>query len=133
MASALLNAGFKISRSHASAGSLKTNATNRQIHDVYRSYIKTNPVRTDKVSESSYIMRLLKKDAITEFNFTRHPEAALLNSVKLVRYQENPAGWGPGKKATGKITTSNETANANLKRKRDEDAMAVDASKKDTA
>lgn len=128
MASALLNAGFKVSRSHASPGSLKTNANNREIHDVYRSWIKSNPVRTDKISETSHIMRLLAKEAKTEFAFTRHPDAALLSNVKLVRYQENPqANWGPGKKATGKITTSNEKANANLKRKREEDAMAVDS------
>jgi tRNA (guanine26-N2/guanine27-N2)-dimethyltransferase len=127
IASALLNKGFKVSRSHASPGSLKTNASNREIHDAYRSYIKTNPVRTEKLAETSYTMRLLKKEAETEFDFTKNPNAALLSNVKLVRYQENPAAnWGPGKKATGKIGTSNEKANADLKRKREEDAMAID-------
>lgn len=63
VASALLHAGHKISRSHACPGSLKTDATRRQIHDVFRSWIKTNPVRMDKVAELSPSRVLLAKEA----------------------------------------------------------------------
>ena len=63
VASALLHAGHKISRSHACPGSLKTDATRRQVHDVFRSWIKTNPVRMDKVAELSPSRVLLAKEA----------------------------------------------------------------------
>jgi hypothetical protein len=55
-----------------------------------------------------YISRFkLNSDAFshfsTEANFTRHPlTIGALETVKLVRYQENPAHWGPGKKAKRK-------------------------------
>ncbi|VDB83009.1 unnamed protein product [Peniophora sp. CBMAI 1063] len=101
VASALLHAGHKISRSHACPGSLKTDATRRQIHDVFRSWIKTNPVRMDKVAELSPSRVLLAKEAQQEANFEKHPESPLPGwKVKLVRYQTNPTpNWGPGSKA----------------------------------
>ncbi|KAF6765234.1 guanine-N2--methyltransferase [Ephemerocybe angulata] len=127
VASALLNAGFKISRSHACAGSLKTTASNRDIHDVIRGFIKLNPVKTDKIPPSSPALRLLAKEPKLIADFTRHPDSAVLSKVRLVRYQENPTPhWGPGARATGK-------ANPKLKRKREEDAegMAVDGAPAD--
>ncbi|KAJ2931359.1 hypothetical protein H1R20_g5737, partial [Candolleomyces eurysporus] len=119
IASALLNAGFKVSRSHASPGSLKTNAGNRDIHDIYRAFIKTHPVKMDKVSPSSPAAKLLAKEPRLTIDFTSHPDSVTAaGKVKLVRYQENPApNWGPGKKATGK-------SNAALKRKRPDDETA---------
>lgn len=36
----------------------------------------------------------------SEADFARHPlTIGALETVKLVRYQENPANWGPGKRA----------------------------------
>lgn len=61
--SALLNAGHRISRSHACAGSLKTTATYTDIHDIFRSWVKTHPVRMDKVAENSPTRVLLSKEA----------------------------------------------------------------------
>lgn len=119
--SALLNAGHKISRSHACAGSLKTTATYTDIHDIFRSWVKTHPVRMDKVAENSPTRVLLGKEARcvtlcyrancfvltirrTQANFKRHPESVTASSkVKLVRYQQNPApNWGPGAKPAAK-------------------------------
>ncbi|KAG2054635.1 N2,N2-dimethylguanosine tRNA methyltransferase [Suillus hirtellus] len=101
VASALLNAGHTVSRSHALPGSLKTDATRQDVHDVFRSWVKKHPVRMDKVSETSLARQLLAKEARTEANFTRHPRSVTQASkVKLVRYQQNPApNWGPGTKA----------------------------------
>lgn len=101
VASALLNAGHTVSRSHALPGSLKTDATRQDVHDVFRSWVKKHPVRMDKVSETSLARQLLAKEAKTEANFTRHPRSVTQASkVKLVRYQQNPApNWGPGTKA----------------------------------
>ncbi|KAI0831385.1 N2,N2-dimethylguanosine tRNA methyltransferase [Trametes gibbosa] len=103
-ASALLHAGHKVSRSHACAGSLKTSATYADIHDIFRSWIKTHPVKMDKVAENSPTRQLLSKEAKTEANFKRHPDSVTASSkVKLVRYQQNPApNWGPGAKPGAK-------------------------------
>ncbi|RDB21077.1 tRNA (guanine(26)-N(2))-dimethyltransferase [Hypsizygus marmoreus] len=101
LASALLHAGHKISRSHACAGSLKTTATRQDIHSVFRSWIKLNPVKMENVSEKSPARRLLAKEPSFEANFTKHPDSVTPSGkMKLVRYQENPTShWGPGTKA----------------------------------
>ncbi|EIW85156.1 N2,N2-dimethylguanosine tRNA methyltransferase [Coniophora puteana RWD-64-598 SS2] len=111
VASALLHAGHQVSRSHACAGSLKTSATREDVHDVFRSWVKTHPVKMDKISDQSPARRLLNKEPRAEANFTRHPDSMTrASAVKLVRYQENPtANWGPGSKAQ-----------KGVKRKRDE-------------
>jgi len=121
--SALLHAGHKISRSHACPGSLKTSAGPRDIHSVFRSWIRLHPVKLENISEASPARRLLAKEpkyignfiegmnhgltsAIYSFeaNFRRHPDSVTPSGkVKLVRYQENPTShWGPGTKAGGK-------------------------------
>ncbi|KAI0709326.1 N2,N2-dimethylguanosine tRNA methyltransferase [Earliella scabrosa] len=103
-ASALLHAGHKISRSHACAGSLKTTASYAEIHDIFRSWVKTHPVKMDKVAENSPTRTLLSKEPTIEANFKRHPGSVTASSkVKLVRYQQNPTpNWGPGSKPGGK-------------------------------
>ena len=60
--SAILHAGYDISRSHACAGSLKTTATRADIHDIFRSWVKKHPVRMDKISETSPARVLLAKE-----------------------------------------------------------------------
>ncbi|KAF8350673.1 N2 N2-dimethylguanosine tRNA methyltransferase [Amanita rubescens] len=99
IASALLNAGCKISRSHACAGSLKTTASHREVHDIFRSWVNLNPVKMEALSETSPSRRLLEIEPRTIANFTRHPNSLTASGkVKLVRYQENPRNWGPGAK-----------------------------------
>lgn len=59
--SALLNGGYKVSRSHAAGGSIKTDAPPSFIYDIVREHIKTNPVRMDKVSEGSPTRKAIAK------------------------------------------------------------------------
>ncbi|KAF7793124.1 hypothetical protein EIP86_004233 [Pleurotus ostreatoroseus] len=101
VASAILHAGYDISRSHACAGSLKTTATRADIHDIFRSWVKKHPVRMDKISETSPARVLLAKEPKSEANFAHHPKSVTSSSkVKLVRYQQNPLpNWGPAAKA----------------------------------
>ncbi|KAG6851006.1 hypothetical protein H0H93_004493 [Arthromyces matolae] len=112
VASALLHAGHKISRSHACAGSLKTSAARKDVHSIFRSWIKLNPVKMENVSENSFTRRLLSQEPkqvnpafiiYFEASFKPHPDSVTPSSkMKLVRYQENPTShWGPGTKATG--------------------------------
>lgn len=59
--SALLNGGYSVSRSHAAAGSIKTDAPVSFVHDIMREWIKEHPVRKDKISEGSPALKLLNK------------------------------------------------------------------------
>ncbi|KXN86864.1 tRNA (guanine(26)-N(2))-dimethyltransferase [Leucoagaricus sp. SymC.cos] len=101
IASALLHAGHKISRSHACAGSLKTSAPHRDVHDVYRCWIQKNPVKMENIGEGSPARKLLAKKPQQQASFERHPDSVTPSSeVKLVRYQQNPTShWGPKPKA----------------------------------
>ncbi|KAH9981173.1 tRNA methyltransferase [Lactifluus volemus] len=101
VSSALLHAGHQVSRSHAAPGSLKTTAPRRDLHDVYRTWVKTHPVKIEKVPPNSPVRVLLQKEPSFEANFTSHPlTVTQASKVKLVRYQQNPTpNWGPATKA----------------------------------
>jgi tRNA (guanine26-N2/guanine27-N2)-dimethyltransferase len=60
--SALLNSGYKISRSHAFPGSLKTNAPRSFIHEVMRAWVKRHPVKMQNIKEGQVAHRLLAKE-----------------------------------------------------------------------
>jgi tRNA (guanine26-N2/guanine27-N2)-dimethyltransferase len=62
MMSALLNAGYKVSRSHAVSGSIKTDASRDFVFDVLREWIKEHPVRMDKINENSPTRQILAKE-----------------------------------------------------------------------
>ncbi|KIO23382.1 hypothetical protein M407DRAFT_27161 [Tulasnella calospora MUT 4182] len=102
-ASAILNGGYKISRSHACAGSLKSDAPQAFIHDLMRTWILDHPVRMDKIKDEAS-KTLLNKPIGTTADFTRHPGLeAISNKIKLVRYQVNPQpNWGPGARPDSK-------------------------------
>ncbi|KAH7889237.1 tRNA methyltransferase [Phlebopus sp. FC_14] len=108
---ALLHAGHKISRSHATPGSVKTTASREEIYDVFRNWVKKNPVRMDRVSDNSPAHRLLSKEPKQPANFKRHPGTYTPSSqVKIIRYQQNMPNWGPGSRAR-----------SGVKRKRDQE------------
>jgi len=102
IASALLHAGHQVSRSHAVPGSLKTTAARRDLHDVYRSWVKKHPVKMEKILPNSPARTLLQKESSFEADFTSHPLTVVQSSSKdkLVRYQQNPTpNWGPAARA----------------------------------
>ena len=117
--STLLNAGFEVSRSHCVAGSVKTNASRGQILDMMRCWIRTHPVKEERLKEGSAAKGLLERRTADgqpvvqhEFEFDKeHPDTdEVINGTnesqgRLVRYQMNPqANWGPGTAAKGHRT-----------------------------
>lgn len=119
--SALLNAGYKVSRSHCVAGSVKTDASRAAVYDLMRCWIRTNTVKEERLKPNSAAKGLLsKRDAdgqpavSTEFDLDTHnagADAVIRGanarnaSGRLVRYQMNPqANWGPGTAAKGHRT-----------------------------
>ncbi|SAM83991.1 related to N2,N2-dimethylguanosine tRNA methyltransferase [Ustilago bromivora] len=107
MVSALISAGFKVSRSHAAAGSLKTNAKRVDVFDVLRYWVKTqHPVKMENMKENDPARVLLAKEPKREYEFDNTESEEVLRALgaqkKLVRYQNNPLpNWGPGTAAKG--------------------------------
>ncbi|ORY73655.1 S-adenosyl-L-methionine-dependent methyltransferase, partial [Leucosporidium creatinivorum] len=102
VASALLNGGFQVSRSHAFPGSLKTTAPRTFVHDIMREWIKAHPIKMENIKEGSPARKLLSIEQTHTVDLSPHPDVnkATLSNVKLVRYQINPtSNWGPAKAA----------------------------------
>ncbi|XP_045156432.2 tRNA (guanine(26)-N(2))-dimethyltransferase-like [Mercenaria mercenaria] len=97
--SAILNAGYKVTFSHACKNSLKTNAPNRVIWDIMRAWIAKNPVKRSEPGSSGHAILSVKPSI--EVNFEPHPDAnPRSRSQNLVRWQPNPErNWGPKPRA----------------------------------
>lgn len=109
LSSALLNAGHKISASHALPGSIKTDADRSLIWDIMRSWVKAKaPVKEDRIKENTPQQRILAKEIKHEASFEPHPDAVPPSrKIKLVRYQQNPEpNWGPKARAGGKAAVA---------------------------
>merc|ERR1712100_646976 len=114
---AFLNAGYEISSSHTDANSIKTNAPNDFIWDVFRAWIKLNPIKTP--NENSPAFRLLSVEQKHQIDFTI-PEGkeSEIGCAKLKRKHKKDfvptflpaptANWGPKARATGFKRTQRE-------------------------
>lgn len=112
--SALLNAGYCVSYSHACKTSVKTDAPNEVIWDIVRAWEKNNSVKRDKLSNDSPAIRILKTPTTTNVSFDIHPLAnPLSRQNKLTRFQQNPTiNWGPGTRARTRIDLENGVENS---------------------
>jgi tRNA (guanine26-N2/guanine27-N2)-dimethyltransferase len=97
--SAILNAGYKVSGSHANKDALKTDAPAEFMWDVIRSWCKLNPV--SRKNENSPGFALLSREIKTEANFEQHKDANPPSRfLGVKRFQENPLpNWGPKSRA----------------------------------
>ncbi|KAK4178187.1 S-adenosyl-L-methionine-dependent methyltransferase [Triangularia setosa] len=121
---ALKGLGYRVTRSHCKAGSIKTDAPWSVIFHIFREWVRQKaPVKEANIKEGSLAWRLLRlgeKQDITEgakSEGRKEDEAVSKitevvfdeelgreeNKLKLVRYQMNPKeNWGPMSRATGK-------------------------------
>lgn len=92
--SAILNAGFKVSISHTSPTAVKTNAPVELIWDIFKEWVKRNPVKN---AENPAALKILASPQSNIVNFMRHPLAKAASKASgLKRFQENPTkNWGP--------------------------------------
>ncbi|XP_076174180.1 tRNA (guanine(26)-N(2))-dimethyltransferase isoform X2 [Ptiloglossa arizonensis] len=99
--SALLNAGYSVSYSHANKISIKTDAPNEVIWDIVRTWEKDHPIKRDKLQKDSPAINILNTPITTNVSFDIHPLANPASRQKhLTRFQHNPAiNWGPGTRA----------------------------------
>ncbi|KAL3866784.1 hypothetical protein ACJMK2_044054 [Sinanodonta woodiana] len=99
--SAILNAGYKVSMSHAAKNSNKTDAPNHVIWDIMRAWIKGHPIHERHLKPGTPSAAILAKEATINVNFDIHPEANPKSRQQgLVRWQQNPEpDWGPKSRA----------------------------------
>lgn len=118
--SALLNAGYDVSYSHANKISIKTNAPNVVVWDIVRAWEKKHPVKRDKLQSDSPATNILNTPMTIDVSFETHSLANPASRQKhLTRFQNNPtANWGPGTRAT--TITDLEAGAQNFKRIRNQ-------------
>ncbi|KAM9769136.1 tRNA (guanine(26)-N(2))-dimethyltransferase isoform 1-T1 [Menidia menidia] len=106
--SALLHAGHRVSLSHACKNAVKTDASPSVIWDIMRCWEKSNPVKREKLSQTSPAFKILSTEPSLQACFTVREDANPQSRKRhLTRFQENPqAFWGPKAraKAGGGIT-----------------------------
>jgi tRNA (guanine26-N2/guanine27-N2)-dimethyltransferase len=105
LASAILNAGYDVSMSHASHECLKTSAPFDVIIDIYKFHLKKQGLELSK-NLKPWGRKLMETPLKGEYDFTIHPKVQEMEKTKksrtLVRYQENPTkNWGPKARAQG--------------------------------
>ncbi|XP_060804468.1 tRNA (guanine(26)-N(2))-dimethyltransferase isoform X2 [Amyelois transitella] len=101
MRSAILNAGFKVSYSHASKLSIKTKAPAQLMWDIIRTWEKTHPVKPAKLEADPVAKYLLSQPIKSTVDLTERPDANPSSRREgCLRFQFNPAPyWGPGSRA----------------------------------
>jgi len=111
--SGLLNAGYRVSLSHANKGAVKTDAPNHFIWKLLRALAARNGARkADKLPENSVAYKLrfppksgddekTEQENFDDISFETHPDAnPESRSSSLKRFQPNPLpNWGPKMKA----------------------------------
>lgn len=101
--SAILNAGYRVSYSHACKGSVKTDAPDSFMWNMLKKWIESNPIKGDmNVCPGKVI---LSKPCDDEVNFEiRNDQEPLSMKNNMLRYQENPErNWGPKPKPSSKV------------------------------
>ncbi|XP_048103772.1 tRNA (guanine(26)-N(2))-dimethyltransferase isoform X1 [Alosa alosa] len=120
--SALLHAGHRVSLSHACKNAVKTDAPPGVLWDIMRCWEKANPVKRERLSETSPASRILSTEPTLQACFDVREDANPQSRRRhLVRFQENPqANWGPKAraKAGGGISTELEDKRKQFQGKR---------------
>ncbi|MBN3301995.1 TRM1 dimethyltransferase, partial [Amia calva] len=120
--SALLHAGYRVSLSHACKNALKTDAPPSALWDIMRCWEKLNPVKRERLAETSPAYRILSTEPVLEACFSVREDANPQSRRRhLTRFQENPqANWGPKAraKAGGGVSEELEDRRKKLQNKR---------------
>jgi len=96
--SAVLNAGYRVSLSHANKHAFKTDAPIQFIWDMLRVWGQKNGVKLKNLAEGSPGRTIMSKEPVTEnISFELHDDAnPESRKNKMKRFQQNPErNWGP--------------------------------------
>ncbi|XP_063148569.1 tRNA (guanine(26)-N(2))-dimethyltransferase isoform X2 [Candoia aspera] len=99
--SALLHAGYQVSLSHACKNAIKTDAPSSVLWDIMRCWEQLNPVKRERLSESSPAAHILSVEPKLQASFTVRADAnPKSRKQRLKRFQMNPEPfWGPKARA----------------------------------
>ncbi|KAF5735612.1 hypothetical protein HS088_TW15G01121 [Tripterygium wilfordii] len=103
--SAVINAGYRISGTHANPLGLKSDAPMDVIWDIMRCWVKNHPVKAQSSDQPGSI--ILSREPVLQANFAR-AVASLSKSQakKVVRFLPNPERhWGPKLRAGRRVTS----------------------------
>jgi tRNA (guanine26-N2/guanine27-N2)-dimethyltransferase len=97
-----MNAGYRVSLSHANRMSVKTDAPAGFVWDVMRHWVKLHPVRQNRLQGVAAM--ILSQEPTSEVSMELRADANPESRGKgLSRFQENPQPfWGPGMRARSK-------------------------------
>jgi tRNA (guanine26-N2/guanine27-N2)-dimethyltransferase len=100
--SALMNAGYRVSLSHANRTSVKTDAPAHFVWDIMRHWVKLHPVAQNRLQ--GVAAAVLSQEPTSEIDMELRSDANPESREKgLSRFQENPQRfWGPGMRARSK-------------------------------
>ncbi|GLV41863.1 tRNA methyltransferase 1 [Carabus blaptoides fortunei] len=103
--SAILNAGYKVSYTHANKTSIKTSAPGKFVWDIMREWEKSHPIKRERLTKESPGLYILEKPITHEISFQIHAQANPESRRQgYVRFQANPTThWGPGTRATAMV------------------------------
>lgn len=115
--SAILNSGYRVSISHCNPISIKTNAPNHVLWDIFKEWSRSQSTPSiEKLKDGEMAKTILQKPSTSAISFAVHPEAnPPSKDQKLLRFQVNPPFWGP--KSRAKPTKSSDPKQSNQDKK----------------
>ena len=101
--SAIVNAGYSVSSTHANPLGTKTNAPMSVLWDIIRSWVKEHPTKPNP--HLTYANKILSKEPVLKANFARAQKAlSKAQQQGVPRFLPNPEeNWGPKARAGRKI------------------------------
>ena len=126
--SGLLNAGYKVSSTHACKDGIKTDAPSNVVWDVFRKWVSLNPVKN--ISENSPAHSILATPITTNVDLTVREDA--ITDKSIPRFLPNPReNWGPGSKAKKRSIEPEKAKNNQGKNKKKKDLKKIEEKKED--
>ncbi|KAL4709468.1 hypothetical protein ACJJTC_012805 [Scirpophaga incertulas] len=122
MRSAILNAGYDVSFSHACRVSIKTTAPSQFIWDILKTWAKSWPAHPARLESNSVAKAILSKEITSAVDLTERPDAnPFSRRSQRLRFQYNPEPhWGPGSRGAvnvGQAKTAKAIRNQNKHKK----------------
>ena len=77
--SAILNAGYRVSLSHACKNALKTDAPNQFVFDLIRAWERLHPTNRDKLDRDSVAWKLLNAESV-------NTDVSLSGPIPIITY-----------------------------------------------
>jgi len=96
--SAIINAGYRVSKTHSSAVHIKTDAPSQVMWDILREWAKRHPPR----NPTEVSQKILAKETSIKVDFSLVKTLKHKRDRSVARYAENPKpNWGPKARAVG--------------------------------